>query len=159
MPDITLDRGDTVLAICTYLRNNVTDLNLVKPYEGELDRYSKKTQLRNELFPAQVNLQTPFALVISKARENIDNNGRNQGLRLKHNISIYVGVASSYDFSSQTAPSAFTLLKKTAQALHNRKIVENAVGVLTLVDDGEYLIRTELFTVYDQKFYQLEVGY
>lgn len=157
MGTFLLDRGDTVLAICSYLETNISDLNLVKPYEGELDRYRKLTQLKQEIFPAEVNLLTPFALVISKERHNMKQGG-GRTLRLKHDISIYIGVAKSYDFASTAAPTALALLNTVAEALHGRRIIANAEP-LVMLSDGEYLVSTDLFTVYDQKYYQLEIGY
>ncbi|MDQ5985871.1 MAG: hypothetical protein CSYNP_01588 [Syntrophus sp. SKADARSKE-3] len=151
------DRGSTVTAIVDYLKAMVPDFALVKPYEGELDRFSKKSQIQDDMFPAQVSLQTPFALVISKDRERTDKS-QNNSLKFQHNISIYVGVASSFDFASTSTPDVFTLLTKSAQVLHGHQAIANA-GTLTLVNDGEYLVRTDLFTVYDQKFFQLEIGF
>ena len=63
----TENRGTTITYIVTKLKADVPDLKLVKPYEGELDRYSKKTQLKESIFPAQVNLTTPFAWLFQKA--------------------------------------------------------------------------------------------
>lgn len=156
MSTLLTKRGDLVTATVEYLRDQIADLALVKPYEGELDRYSKKIQLKDDIFPVEVNLQTPFALIISKERENVGEN--NQRLKLKHYLSIYVGVSVNYNFGSTDTPTVFELLGDIASSLHNRQMIQNA-GPLTLVSDGEYLVKTDLFVVYDQKYYQLELGF
>ncbi len=150
-----LDRGVTVLAICSRLAAAVPDFKLVKPYEGEIDRYSKKTQVKEPVFPAQVNLATPFALVISKDRRA---RTENNATKLIHEISIYVGVQNTHNFSALTAPPAFALLNKCVLALHGGKFGGNGAGALTLESDGEYLITTDLFTIYDQRYTQKEIG-
>ena len=110
-----INRGDIITAICTHLRTAVPEFNLVKPYNGEIDRYSKKTQLQEETFPAMVNLTTPFALVISKDRKKIE--GKGSSLRFKHDISIYIGDANTHDFSSTTVPNIISLLDRCRAGL------------------------------------------
>ena len=150
-----VDRATIIDVLCTHLRNTVTDFKLVKPYHGELDRYSKKTSLQAETFPAQVNLATPFALVISKDRRKVA--GVGNSLRFRHEISIYIGDANTHDFNSITVPPIFNLMKKTLAALDGTAFVRGC-GVLEVESDGEYLITTDLFTVYDQKYSQLEIS-
>lgn len=156
MPTFSVSRGSLVTAICAVLTAEVTDLLLVKPYEGEIDRYSKRAQIQNEVFPAQVSLTTPFALVISKSRPVIER--KNRSMKLRHDISIYIGVSNTHDLMSTDTPAVFDLLTTVAQTLDGRRLIDKA-GELCLVEDGEYLITTDLFTVYDQRFYQLEVAY
>lgn len=150
-----VDRATIIETICVYLRTTVPEFNLVKPYHGELDRYSKKTQLTAEIFPAQVNLTTPFALVISKDRRKLT--GIGNSLRFKHEISVYVGDANTHDFNSIAVPPIFDLMKKALAALDGKAFVRGC-GVLEVESDGEYLITTDLFTVYDQKYSQLEIS-
>ena len=147
------NRGYIVDLICVYLRAQLTDFALVKPYHGELDRYSKKASIHDDNFPAIVNLATPFALVVSKNREVVDNKPRT--LRVKHEISIYIGDANPNDFSTTVAPNIFTLMKQCLTAMNAQRIVQGA-GEIVTVSDGEYIATTPLFTVYDMKFYQLE---
>ena len=150
-----IERGAIVTTLCNYLRSAVPELNLVKPYHGELDRYSKKIQLRDEIFPAMVNLTTPFALIISKNRSRVEKQG--QSLRFKHDLSIYVGESNQHDFNNIEVPPIFSLLSKCVNALHGHVLIQGA-GVMNVESDGEYLITTDLFTVYDQKYSQLEIG-
>jgi dienelactone hydrolase len=150
-----ISRGQIIAQLCAHIRANVPEFKLVKPYHGELDRYSKKVQLKENIFPAMVNMTTPFALIISKARERIEENGKS--LRFKHDISIYIGDSNRHDFNNQDIPGIFSLMDKTVEALHGRSFIK-AAGAMTLVNDGEYLITTDLFTIYDQKYYQLEIG-
>ena len=150
-----VDRASIIEAICTYLRSTVTEFNLVKPYHGELDRYSKKTQITETTFPAQVNLQTPFALIISKDRRRLT--GQGYSTRFKHEISIYIGDSNPHDFNSIAIPPIFELMKKTLAALDGKAFVRGC-GVLEVESDGEYLITTDLFTVYDQKYSELEIS-
>lgn len=151
---LMIPRGDVVMAICTYLRDQVPELLLVKPYLGELDRYSKRTQVRAETFPAQVNLTTPFALVISKDRAKLQQPGTR---KFKHDLSVYVGVSNQHDFANQAVPPIYSLLDKCLLALDGTVFIRGA-GELTVESDGEYLITTDLFTVYDQKYFQYEIG-
>lgn len=150
-----ISREESLQAICDYLRAQVTEFNLVKPYHGELDRYSKKVQLKENIFPATVNLTTPFALVVSKNRERMTNQGASR--KFRHEISVYVGDSNDRDFSSLAVPSIFSLMNKCAEALDGAVLLQGA-GPLTVVSDGDYLITTDLFVVYDQKYYQLEIG-
>lgn len=150
-----VERTDIITAICTYLRENVTEFNLVKPYHGELDRYSKKVQLKQEIFPAEVNLQTPFALVISKNRRRVEKTGASR--KFIHDISIYIGDKNPHDFSSLDVPLIFTYMSKCANALDGVRLIKGA-SPLTIESDGEYLLTTDLFTVYDQKYFQYEIG-
>lgn len=150
-----ISREQSLTAICNFLRDQVPELNLVKPYHGELDRYSKKVQLKESVFPATVNLTTPFALVVSKNRERMANQGASR--KFKHEISVYIGDSNDRDFSSTEVPSIFSLMTKCAEALDGSVLLQGA-GPLTVVSDGDYLITTDLFVVYDQKYYQLEIG-
>lgn len=150
-----IERGQAITAIQALLLKEVTDLKLVKPYSGELDRYSKKTQLKEETFPAMVNLTTPFALIISKGRFRLQD--QRPSLKFKHEISIYIGDANRHDFQSTTVPNVITLLDKCVKALHGVVLLKGC-GALTVENDGEYLITTDLFTIYDQKYYQYEIG-
>lgn len=150
-----VSRDQLITAICMHLRTAVSGLNLVKPYHGELDRYSKKSQIQNEIFPAMVNLTTPFALVVSKNRRRLDDKGTS--VKFRHEISIYIGDSNQHDFSNQDVPSMFTLMSQCLEALHGKVFVKGG-GVLTVESDGEYLVTTDLFTVYDQKYFQLEIG-
>lgn len=152
---LLVTRSQIVEELCAYLRTQVTELKLVKPYTGELDRYSKKAQLQESSFPAMVNLTTPFALVISQDRKRMDASG--SSLKFRHDISIYIGVSNKHDFSSQAAPDIFPILTKCVDVLHGHVFVRGA-GALNVESDGEYLITNDLFTVYDQKYYQLEIG-
>jgi len=148
-------RDQLITALCVHLRTAVSALNLVKPYHGELDRYSKKTQLKEEIFPAMVNLTTPFALVVSKNRTRLEKTG--SSVKFRHDISIYVGDSNLHDFNNQDTPSIFTLMGQCVEALHGKVFVPGG-GILTVESDGEYLLTTDLFTVYDQKYFQLEIG-
>jgi len=152
---LLIPRGDVVMTLCTHLKARVPDLMLVKPYLGELDRYSKRTQVKAEAFPAQVNLTTPFALVISKDRARVPQTG--QSRKFKHDLSLYVGVANTHDYGSQAMPPIFPLLDKCLAALDGVVLIRGA-GELTVDSDGEYLITTELFTIYDQRYFQYEIG-
>lgn len=150
-----VERGDIVDAICAHLRVNVPELNLVKPYHGELDRYSRVQSLKAEDFPAQVNLTTPFALVISKDRNDADARKQNRSLSLRHDISIYVGDSNSHNFASTEVPNIMTLLSKCFDALEGWKS-HIWSSILECKSDGEYLITTDLFIVYEQKYYQTD---
>lgn len=152
---ILINRGDIVAALRDYIRTNVTDFALVKPYHGELDRYSKKVQLKKEIFPAEVNLQTPFALVISKGRHRVE--GKGPSVRFRHDLSIYVGTANQHDLNSQEVPTIFSLLDKCVNALQGKSFLHGC-GILEVENDGEFLLTTDLYTVYDQRYYQYEIG-
>lgn len=152
---LLIDRGQIVTAICAYLRVQVPELNLVKPYQGELDRYSKKTQIKEATFPAMVNLTTPFALVISKNRQRIE--GKGNSLRFRHDISIYIGDSNKHDFNTLDTPYILTLLTRCVDELHGKSLI-NGAGALNLESDGDYLITTDLFTIYDQQYFQYEIG-
>lgn len=152
---LLIDRGQIVTAICEHLRITVPELSLVKPYQGELDRYSKKTQIKEPTFPAVVNLTTPFALVISKNRQPVKEKGNS--LRFKHDISIYIGDSNKHDFNTLDTPYILTLLTRCVDELHGKSLI-NGAGALQLESDGEYLITTDLFTIYDQQYYQFEIG-
>lgn len=147
------NRGYVIDRLCEYLRNALTDFALVKPYHGELDRFSKKAQIQHDNFPAMVNLATPFALVISKDRIVLENKSRT--LRVKHEISIYLGDSNPNDFAATASPRIFTLMKQCLEAMNGQRILQGA-GEIVTVSDGEYLASTSQFTVYDQKYYQLE---
>lgn len=148
-------RDKLITALCVHLRTAVPELNMVKPYHGELDRYSKKVQLKEETFPAVINMTTPFALVVSKNRTRLEQKGAS--LCFRHDVSIYVGESNLHDFNNQNTPTIFDLLNKCLVALHGQHFV-NGAGVFTVESDGEYLLTTDLFTVYDQKYHQLEIG-
>jgi hypothetical protein len=151
---MSIERSTLISAIMERI-NQTHVFSLVKPYEGELDQYSKKVQLKDDLFPAQVQLKTPFCLVISKNRVPQET-GRNRTEIWRHQISLYVWVQRSYSFSSTSAPQAFALLKACGDALNKQKIVAGC-SELHQLDEGEYLVTTDLFTVYDQKYYQDEI--
>lgn len=147
------DRGYVIGLICAYLRTQLPRFALIKPYHGELDRYSKKLSIEADNFPAMVNLATPFALVVSKDRAVIEHKGRS--FRAKHEISIYIGDTNPNDFSTTDPPYIFTLMKQCLEAMNAQRIVPGA-GEIVTVSDGEYIATTPLFTVYDQKYYELE---
>jgi len=153
--NLHVERADVLTTLCAHIRANVPAFNLVKPYHGELDRYSKKVQLQEETFPAMVNLTTPFALVISKNRKPVEKKGAS--LKFRHDLSIYIGDSNLHDFNNQDAPSIFTLMSDCLKALHGTRLIKGA-GELTVESEGEYLLTTDLFTVYDQKYYELEIG-
>ena len=148
-------RSQLIEALCVHLRTAVPEFRLVKPYHGELDRYSKKVQIQEETFPAVVNLTTPFALVVSKNRTSLEKQGNST--KFRHEISIYIGDSNRMDFSNQNVPNIFTLMSKCVDALDGKSFLRGA-GLLTVESDGEYLITTDLFTIYDQKYFQLEIG-
>jgi len=150
-----VQRSDVVMAICEQLRAAVPELKLVKPYHGELDRYAKKTQIKEPIFPAQVNLATPFALVISKHRTKLAKQGASR--KFKHDISIYVGDQNTHNFNDISAPSIFGLLSKCMTALDGAVLLKGC-GELAVESDGDYLITTDLFVIYDQKYSQFEIG-
>ncbi len=152
---LLINRTQLIESLCVFLREAIPDFVIVRPYHGELDRYSKKIQLKEETFPVTVNLATPFALVISKDRKRLENSG--PSLKFRHDISIYVGVANRHDFANQNVPTIFDLLTRCTDALHGKVFFKGA-GALNVESDGDYLITTDLFTVYDQKYYQLEIG-
>jgi len=147
-------RSAIITALCTKLAE-IPALKIVKPYHGELDRYSKKVQLKQEIFPAEVNLTTPFALVISKNRERVEDKG--PSLRFKHDLSIYIGYANEHNFNDTSVSPIFGIMDSVVEKLAGKQIIPGA-GVMTLLSDGDYIITTDLFTVYDMKFYQLEIG-
>jgi hypothetical protein len=66
-------------------------------------------------------------------------------------------VSNKHDFSSKAVPDIFSILTKCVDVLHGHVFVRGA-GALNVESDGEYLITNDLFTVYDQKYYQLEIG-
>ena len=152
---LLVERGAIITALCDHLRANVPELKLVKPYYGELDRYSKKTQLKDETFPAMVNMTTPFALVISKNRKRVEDKG--PSLRFRHDISVYIGDSNPHNFSSSETPNIFSIMTKCVEALHGKSFIKGC-GILNVESDGDYLITRDLFTVYDQQYYQLEIG-
>lgn len=152
-----VDRSEAIDVLVNRLIQQVPELALVKPYQGEIDRYRKQRQIRAPEFPAVVNLATPFALVISKKRERDRQGSRNQRLSFTHEFSVYVGVANEHDFGSTKTPDVFSLLTRCSEALHGFQYSDNAVP-LEIVDDGEYLITTDLFTVYDQKYESKELA-
>ena len=150
-----IDRGTTVLAICTFLRENCSSLVLVRPYNGELDRFSKKTQVEAETFPAEVNLTSPFALVVSKDRSRLENQGNS--LKFKHDFSIYLGALNTFDFGSQELPPVFAVMKEVLDALEGQVLVHGASD-LRVESDGQYLTTTNLYTIYEQRYYQYEIS-
>lgn len=150
-----IGRGQIVESLCSHLRVTVPELLLVKPYHGELDRYSKKLQLQEGIFPAQVNLTTPFALIISKSREREAKQGAST--KWLHSLSIYIGVQNTHDFNTIAVPPIFAIMDKVTEALNGHVFFRGA-GALTVENDGEYLVTTDLFTVYDQKYFQYEIG-
>jgi hypothetical protein len=150
-----IERSQIITTLCDHLRANIPELKLVKPYHGELDRYSKKVQLQENSFPATVGLTTPFALIISKNRQKIDDKG--SSVKWKHDISIYIGDANLHDFTSLDVPPIFSYMSKCVNVLSGKSLIKGC-GALNVISDGEYLITTDQFVVYDQKYYQLEIG-
>jgi hypothetical protein len=150
-----VSRSGMIDSVCDYLRTAVPELKLVKPYHGEFDRYVKTKSLKDDSFPAMVNLTTPFALVISKDRKRVE--GKGQSVRFRHYISVYIGDANPHDFNNQEVPQIFALLDKCTEALDG-KVLARGAGALSVESDGQYLITTDLFVVYDQQYSQLEIG-
>lgn len=147
-------RTDTVQNIVNYLvATTALGLSLVKPYEGEFSQYEKKEQMREDTFAAEVNLAAPFALVSSQARpvEKRDN----RSLILKHQLSVFVGVQNTHDFASTAVPAVLALLEQCAYALVGGKFQASA-SELNLENDGIFLVKTDLYIVYEQKYYQIE---
>lgn len=158
MPTFLVKRTDMVQLVCAHLRAHVPSLNLVRPYNGEVDRFSKKAQIQQDIFPAEVNLTTPFALVVSKSRERQVEASRNRTLRFRHEISVYVGCSNTHMLGDTETPAVLEYLDLCSQALNGAALVKGATP-LTILNDGEYLITTDLFVVYDQRYYQDEIGY
>lgn len=153
---------DRSVAIQAYidLINELGLFNLVRQYNGEWDRYKKITQIEDDTFPAEVNLTTPFALVVSKKR-NPDPMVKRSGpsLKLVHHMSVYIGVSNDHDIGSQEISPIFTYLDAVAQHLVGKKIYDGKhASTIELIDDGEYLVTTDLFVVYDQKYIQKEIA-
>lgn len=153
-----VDRKSIVDAIVNRLIAQVPELAYVKPYKGEVDRYFKQRQIKQPEFPAEVALQTPFALVISKNRERDPGGSKGNRLSFIHNISIYVGVSNDHDFASTRTPDVFSTLTRCAEALDNWTPEVTGVAKMEIMDDGEYLVTTDLFVVYDQKYSCKELG-
>jgi len=153
---VIVNREDVVERVVNRLKEELQEFSLVRPYEGELDRYFKQRQIEQPEFIAMTSLQTPFALVISKNRDNWE--ARNKELRVRHNLSIYVGVANEHNFADENVPGVFSLLSRCVAALHEWNCGLDGCGPMTLLDDGEYITRTDLYTVYDQKWFQLEIA-
>jgi len=152
-----LDRTTSVEKICNHLRANLPTFNLVRPYNGELDRFSKLQQLKSVTFPAEVNLTTPFALVISKDRFRWPREQQNRNRQMKHEISIYIGDANTHMIGSTDVPNVLFLLDQCRKVLDGKVLVPGA-GELTIESDGQYLITTDLFTVYEQHYFQFEIA-
>lgn len=148
-----VNRGDVVQSIINELRSSVATLNLVRPYQGEFSRYEKKAQITQGIFPAEVNLTTPFALVSSQDRPVVEQ--KNRRVKLRHSISVFIGVANNHDFSSTAIPESLPLLELCAAALVGKKFHSHA-SELSLENDGTFLTTTDLFVVYEQKFFQIE---
>jgi len=153
-------RREPVYAVVNAIRKAVPYFQLVKPYEGEIDaifsRYSRIQQVKSDIFPAEVQLKVPFALVISQDREVIEGS-RNRALRFRHDISIMLGASTSYDFASDKTPALFDLLDLCVDALADRNLGIDGVDKLTLFNHGKYIVKTELFTVYEQKYFTTEI--
>ena len=155
-----IKRREPIYAVVNALRKHVPYFKLVKPYEGEIDsmfsRYSRIQQVKSDIFPAEVQLQVPFALVISEDR-NVTENSRNRARRFRHDISVMLGASTSYDFASDKTPALFDLLDLCVDALADRNLGITGVDTLTLVNHGKYIVKTELFTVYEQKYFTTEI--
>jgi hypothetical protein len=158
MSTFKVNRGSVITAICGVLAA-LPDFNLVKPYEGEVYRYGKQEQIKSETFGAEVNLQSPFALVISRGRPVVEKRSGNRSKKLRHEISVYIGMTNTHNFNSTTVPPIFSVLAKCAETLDGLSLGLDGAGVLELIDDGEFLVQTDLYTVYDQRYYQHEVAY
>jgi hypothetical protein len=146
-------RTETVENIVTYLQTAVSVFALVKPYEGEFFKIWKRAQIQEDTFAAEVNLAAPFALVCSQERpvEKRDN----RILTLKHDLAILIGVSNTHNFGSTEVPSVLALLEQCADALVGRKFHANA-SELNLENDGIFLVKTDLYIVYEQKYFQTE---
>lgn len=158
MPTFKVNRGSVIAAICGVL-DALPEFNLVKPYDGEVYRYGKQEQIRADSFGAEVQLQSPFALVISRGRPVLEKRSGNRSKKLRHEISIYIGMTNTHNFSSVSVPPIFALLTKCAETLDGLSLGLEGAGVLELIDDGEFLVQTDLYTVYDQRYYQHEVAF
>lgn len=147
-------RTETVQNIVDHLNLVMTtDLALVKPYEGEFFKIEKRAQMKEDTFPAEVNLAAPFALVSSQGRPV--EKRENRSLVLKHQISVFVGVANRHDFASTEVPTILALLELCAYALVGTKFHASA-STLSLENDGTFLVKTDLYIVYEQKYFQFE---
>jgi len=93
--------------------------------------------------------------VISKGRQKLDEKGAS--LKFKHELSIYIGDQNLHDFNTLAVPQIYSLLDKCLNALHGKSLVKGC-GNLNVVNDGEFLLTTDLFTVYDQRYFQYEIG-
>ena len=153
---LLINRGEIVQAVVNLIRKEIQEFQIVRPYQGEIDRYEKRGQIKSATFPAEVSLTTPFALVISKDRKPLEES-KNRTMKLEHLLSIYVGVSNTHEFQSTKIPDAFWFLGRCVDVLNEQVLHTKAAG-LKLVSDGEYLITTDLFTVYDQKWVIPEIG-
>lgn len=146
-------RTETIENAITVLKAANLGFKLVKPYEGEFTRDEKQNQIKAETFPAEVNLASPFALVSSQSRP-VDRT-ENRMLNLKHAISVYVGIRNNHNFTSTGVPPVIALLEQCAKVLVGQHLHAHAAK-LTLVNDGIFLVKTDLYIVYEQQYLQLE---
>lgn len=158
-------RSSLVNAVVAKLQAESSDFNLVKPYQGELEKSLNRQKIQSNIFPAEVSLTTPFALVISKSRKVQESDGRSprygsnrNSLRLEHFLSVYVGVENAHDFSSSDAPVIWDMLSATAGILHGQ-VLSDGKGPILMLEEGEYLVTTDLFEVYEQKYFRYEIGF
>jgi hypothetical protein len=143
-------RGTRVTQMINALKADSTFV-LVRPYQGEIDRYRKISQLQEGVFNAEVGLTAPFALVISKERP--PRPGRqDRGMKLVHHLSVYIGCQNLHEIGSVTNPAIYDLLEKAVTALRT-------INGLTLVNEGIYLVTTATFHIYDQQWVIDEVAY
>lgn len=159
MMNIVVYRGQVIDNIVTQIKDNIIEGNvkfaLVKPYEGEIDRFSKKETIKDPRFMADTSLQTPFALVVSKRRKRDPINSSPGRLVALHEISIYVGAARQM-VAGSTSPEVWELLGRLARILHEFNPHPQWGGPLKLDDEGERLERTDVYNIYDQKYLRIE---
>lgn len=146
-------RTETIQAAINVIKAANLGFRLVKPYEGEFTRDEKQNQMKSETFVAEVQLAAPFALVSSQSRPV--EKRENRSLTLKHEISVYIGVANTHNFASQAVPPILALLEQCAYALVGAKLHPRS-SELNLENDGIFLVKTDQYNVYEQKYFQSE---
>lgn len=157
-----IKRREPIIAIVNELRKSIPSnyVRLIKPYEGEMDklfsRYAKVQRVKSDMFPAEVQLQTPFVLVISADRTHMEDS-RNRARRYRHDISLFIGGQTSFDFASDKTPDLFDLMDMCVDVLADKFLNINGVDRLKNVNHGEYIVKTDLFTVYEQRYYTTEI--